>query len=63
VLSLPGIIGGIGLLREKEWARILVLILSGFNLFNVPIGTAVGIYSIYVLLQPETVQLFARETQ
>jgi hypothetical protein len=57
-ISVPGIIGGIGLLQEKPWARILVLILAGFNLFNIPIGTAVGIYTIWVLLQEETAQLF-----
>ena len=58
VLSVPGIIGGIGLLQGKQWARILVLILAGLNLFNIPIGTAVGIYTIWVLLQEETAQLF-----
>jgi hypothetical protein len=63
LISLPGIIGGIGLLQEREWARILVLILSGLNLFNVPIGTAVGLYSIWVLLQEETVQLFNTEAR
>ena len=63
VVSLPGIIGGIGLLQGVEWARILVLILSGLNLFNVPIGTAVGIYSIWVLVHPETVQLFRRDVE
>ena len=60
VLSVPGIIGGIGLLQGREWARILVLILSVLNLFNIPIGTAVGVYSIWVLMQPETAELFAR---
>ena len=58
VLSLPGIVGGLGLLRGKEWARIWVLILSVLNLFNIPIGTAIGIYSIWVLIQEETAELF-----
>jgi hypothetical protein len=58
VLALPGIIGGVGLLRHKSWARFLVLILAVINLFNVPIGTAVGVYSIWVLIQPETIELF-----
>lgn len=58
ILALPGIIGGVGLLRYKSWARFLVLILSVINLFNVPIGTAVGVYSIWVLIQPETIELF-----
>jgi membrane protease YdiL (CAAX protease family) len=58
LLSLPGIIGGLGLLQHRAWARILVLILAIFNLVNVPFGTALGIYSLWVLLNSETAQLF-----
>lgn len=58
VLSIPGIIAGIGLFKKKEWARILTLILSVLDLVNFPIGTAVGIYSIWALSQTETVRLF-----
>jgi hypothetical protein len=60
LLSLPGIIGGIGLLQGKPWARILVLILSVFDLFNIPIGTAIGVYTIWVLMQEETEELFSQ---
>jgi hypothetical protein len=58
ILSVPGIIGGIGLLHRREWARILVLIISALHLLNFPIGTAIGAYSIWVLVQRETVLLF-----
>jgi hypothetical protein len=58
ILSVPGIIGGIGLFKRKEWARILVLILSALQLLNIPIGTAIGIYSIWVLVQKDTILLF-----
>ena len=58
LLSLPGIIGGIGLLQHRSWARILVLILAIINLINVPFGTALGIYSLWVLLNSETAQIF-----
>jgi len=58
ILSVPGIIGGIGLFKRKEWARILVLVLSVLHLVNIPIGTGIGIYSIWVLVQKETVLLF-----
>ena len=34
VISLPGIIAGIGLFKRKEWARILTLIISVLNLFS-----------------------------
>jgi hypothetical protein len=53
-----GIIGGIGLLSYKPWSRILVMIVSAINCLNIPIGTAKGIYSIWVLMQPETIELF-----
>ena len=60
LLCILGIIGGIGLFSRRRWARILVLILSAIDLFNFPIGTAVGIYSIWVLVQHETAQLFEK---
>jgi hypothetical protein len=58
VLSVAGIVGGIGLLRYRNWARILILILSVFDLFNIPIGTAVAIYTFWILVQDETSRLF-----
>ena len=53
-----GIIGGIGLFSYKPWARILVMIVSAINCLNIPIGTAKGVYSIWVLMQPESVRMF-----
>jgi hypothetical protein len=60
VLPLLGTIGGVGLLMGKPWARILVLILAILDLFQLPIGTMIGIYTIWVLLHDETAQLFAQ---
>jgi hypothetical protein len=59
LVSVPGIIGGVGLLRLKPWARYMVLVLSVLDVLNIPIGTAIGVYSIWVLLQEETAKLFA----
>jgi hypothetical protein len=58
IFSIPGIVAGIGLFKRKEWARILTLILSVIKLLNIPVGTAVGVYSIWVLVQDETTLLF-----
>ncbi|MDB4583073.1 hypothetical protein N9164_07970 [Draconibacterium sp.] len=58
ILSIPGIIAGLGLFKRKEWARILTLIISVLNLLSFPIGTAIGIYSIWALVQTENVELF-----
>jgi len=59
VLSLPGIITGIGLLRYCEWARVVGIVLSAISLPAVPFGTALGAYGLWVLLNGETVRLFA----
>jgi hypothetical protein len=58
LLSLPSIIGGWGLLHFRPWARILMIIISAINLLHVPIGTAVGIYGLWVLLSEEGHRLF-----
>ena len=59
LLSVLNLIGGIGVLRRKNWARYLVMVLSVLDLFNFPIGTALGIYCIWVLAKDETARLFA----
>ena len=58
VISIPGLVGGIGLFMKKNWARILVLIISVLDLLNIPLGTIIAVYSIWVLVQEDTVKLF-----
>ncbi|MEA3478977.1 MAG: hypothetical protein U9R60_12400 [Bacteroidota bacterium] len=58
-----GIIGGAGLFSYRSWARILVMIVSAMNCLNVPVGTVKGVYSIWVLMQPETIELFESNHQ
>lgn len=58
LFSAPGIIGGMGLLKKQSWARVLVLVLGIINLVNIPFGTALGIYTIWVLTNKETEVLF-----
>ena len=58
VLSLPGLIAGIGLLMFKPWARIFGIVLSVLHLIHIPFGTALGVYGLWVLLNKETEPLF-----
>jgi len=58
ILALPSLITGIGLLRFRPWARVLGIVLSALHLVNVPIGTAVGLYGLWVLLSAEAEYLF-----
>ncbi len=60
--SILGIVGGFGLFSYKPWARMLVIIVSAINCLNIPIGTAKGIYSIWVLMQPEAIELFEEQS-
>ncbi len=62
ILSVPGIVAGIGIVKFKNWARILGLILCVIKLLNIPIGTALGVYGLWVLLSPETESLFQKGT-
>lgn len=39
VVSAVGIIGAIGVLKRKEWGRIVLLVVSFFNLLRIPLGT------------------------
>jgi hypothetical protein len=61
LLSLPGIVAGIGLLRHQSWGRILALVVGILNLINFPIGTVIGLYTLWVLLQESAINYFASE--
>jgi hypothetical protein len=58
VVSLPCVAAGVGMLSFRPWARILGIVIAVLNLLNLPFGTAVAIYSFWVLLKPETEALF-----
>lgn len=58
VISIPGLIGGIGLLSYRPWARITIIVVSAVNLINIPFGTILGGYSLWALLNDETQKLF-----
>lgn len=47
-----GIIAGVGILQRAPWSRILTIVLAIVSLISFPFGTALGIYSLWVLLSP-----------
>lgn len=51
LISIPGIIVGIGLLKRRSWAEVIALVLGLINIFNVPIGTILGVYTLWVILK------------
>ncbi len=57
-LSAPGVVGGIGILKGWWWSRYLVLLLGFLNLIHIPLGTVLGIYTFWVLMQDESIEYF-----
>jgi hypothetical protein len=53
-VSVPSIVAGIGLPKCQSWARVLSIILCVIHLFNIPFGTALGVYGLWVMLQRGT---------
>jgi len=45
-----GLAAGAGLLQRQPWARVLAIVLAFINLVDMPFGTALGIYTLWVLL-------------
>ena len=48
--AITGILAGWGLLDRQPWARMLAIVLGCFNLIDMPFGTALGVYTLWVLL-------------
>lgn len=59
VTAVPGLLAGWGLLKRKSWARLLAVVLGFLNLMNFPLGTILGIYAIWALLQDGASEYFA----
>jgi hypothetical protein len=53
ILAAPTIIGGWGLLKFKPWSRLLMIVVSIFHLLHIPLGTALGVYGLWVLFSDE----------
>jgi uncharacterized membrane protein (DUF2068 family) len=46
--SIPTLISAYGLLTRKSWATLFALIVGCLKIFSFPIGTALGVYSIWI---------------
>lgn len=59
IISLPGIITGVGLMNFRPWARVLALVLGLLNVLNFPFGSILAVYTFVSLLNSDTAELFA----
>jgi hypothetical protein len=58
ITSLPAVIIGYGLYQRRSWSRVWGIALSIVSLLFVPLGTALGVYGLWVLFSKEGQQLF-----
>jgi hypothetical protein len=58
ILMIPCIALGVGLLNFRPWTRSIGTIIAILELLNFPIGTALGVYALWILMSPEADQLF-----
>ncbi len=52
-IALPTLIAGVGLLTQQSWAVILSLLVGCLKLFSFPIGTAIGVYAIWIFSEDQ----------
>lgn len=57
-VALPCLIAGWGLLKTRPWARTLGIVLAAISIVNFWIGTAFGVYALWVLLNKRSEDLF-----
>lgn len=59
-IAAVGFLAGWGLLERAPWARTLAIVLACFSLIHVPLGTALGVYTLWVLLPAKSEQEYRR---
>ena len=60
ILSIPSLAAGWGLMKRKSWSRVLGIIVSILSLPSVPIGTAIGVYGLWVLFNEESKRILVQ---
>ncbi len=59
ILAAGGLCVGLGLMQKAAWARGAAIVLAVLALFHPPLGTALGVYSLWVLLADDGGQEYA----
>ncbi len=47
-LAVPGIVTGVGLIRNKSWAPAMALVMAVFTFLAIPVGTIISILTIWI---------------
>ena len=63
VIAAGGVLVGWGLMNHERWARMTAIVLGILALFHPPFGTALGIYTLWVLLPADSATEYDRMSQ
>ncbi len=58
VIFIPGLIGGVGLLQRRRWARPFMIAFSALELLVLPVGTVIGGIGLWILLGRDAKAMF-----
>lgn len=56
LIPIPSVIGGIAFMNNKPWGLPVMMISGCLSLLSVPVGTALGVYTIWVYLENNKTQ-------
>jgi uncharacterized BrkB/YihY/UPF0761 family membrane protein len=62
-IAAMGFFTGWGLLQREAWARTVALVVGFVALLRIPLGTALGIYTLWVLLPSQSDEEYAAMAQ
>ena len=60
VFAAAGLVTGWALLARQRWARLAAIVVGAVNLVDMPLGTALGIYTFWVLLPGQSEQEYEK---
>jgi hypothetical protein len=63
IIAAGGVLVGWGLMHHERWARMTAIVIGILVLFHPPFGTALGIYTLWVLLPADAAAEYDRMSQ
>ena len=60
LFGLVDILVGWALLQREEWGRMLAIVMGVITILSFPVGTALGIYTLIILLPAQSEQEYRR---
>src|SRR5437868_2693249 len=58
--AILAVVAGVGLLQRQHWARMIAIVAAFFALLSIPFGTALGIYTLVVLMSQNAEQEYSK---